>query len=156
MVNKFLRWVRYKFLKILRLRDSSDKVAKGVALGIAFNFLPTFGLGLIGAFLFAGLIRANQMAAVLSAILVKFGIPIFYLLNLAVGHLVLGDGFIVEEGNMPHFSFSEINWGALKSLGFPFLIGSLINAVWTGVLAYFLVFGVVERYKTGKLRKTKG
>lgn len=156
MGKKFIRWSRYKVLKILRLKDGSDKIAKGVALGIVFNFLPTFGLGLICAFLVAGLIRANQMAAVLSAILVKFGLPFFYLLNLAVGHIVVGHGLAASGTEMPHFSFSELNWDGIKKLGWPFLIGSMINSLCAGMLTYFLVFRAVERYRNGRLRKNRG
>jgi len=155
MGKRIIRWSRYKFLKILRLKDGSDRIAKGVALGIAFNFLPTFGLGLICAFLTAGLVKANQMAAVLSAILVKFGIPIFYILNLAMGHLILGQGLTVEGGTVPHLSLGEFDWVSIKQLGWPFLVGSVVNAIWTGILAYFLVFRMVERYRNGKLRKAR-
>lgn len=155
MGKKIIRWSRYKILKILRLKDGSDRIAKGVALGIVFNFLPTFGLGLICAFLVAGLVRANQMAAVLSAILVKFGLPFFYLLNLAVGQIAVGQGLAIGGAEMPHFSFTEMNWEGIKNLGWPFLIGSMINSLCAGILTYFLVFRAVERYRNGRLRKNK-
>lgn len=155
MGKKCLRWMRYNFLKILRLKDGSEKIAKGVALGIAFNFLPTFGLGLFFAFIFAGLVRANQAAAVLSAILVKIGIPVFYLLNLAVGHLVIGDSVTADTSTAASLSLQHMQWGDLKHLGMPFLVGSVINAFWTGGLAYFLVLQAVEKYKIGRLRKNK-
>jgi len=155
MVKKCLRWMRYNFLKILRLKDGSDKIAKGVALGIAFNFLPTFGLGLFCAFIFAGIVRANQAAAVLSALLVKIGIPFFYVLNLAVGHLILGQNTVSEASTSTHLSLLHMQFTDLKHLGMPFLVGSVINALWTGALAYFLVLQGVNKYKIGRLRKAK-
>lgn len=153
MLKKFLRWMRYKFLKIMRLRDCSDKIAKGVALGIAFNFLPTFGLGLICAFICAGFVRANQMAAVLSALLVKIGIPLFYILNLAVGHLLMGQEMGADGS--ASVSLLHMQWSDWKYLGMPFLVGSVVNALWTGTLSYYLVLQAVNKYKNSRLRKAK-
>lgn len=153
MIRKALRWMKYKFLKIMRLKDGSDKIAKGVALGVAFNFLPTFGLGIFCALITAGLIGTNKMAAGLSCILIKFGIPLFYILNLAVGHLVLGEGFVADDGSkisMLHMQLSD-----LKNLGMPFLVGSIVNAVWTAILSYYLVLNATDRYKNSRLRKAK-
>lgn len=155
MSNKLWRYLKYKFLMILRLPDSAAKIALGVALGIAFNFLPTFGTGLVFAFILASIIGANRAAAVISAIAVKVGIPFFYLSNLVTGHLILNDKVNVGGETVPDFSWSELSLETIQHLGKPFLIGSAVNALVAGLLTYYLALKFIEKYKMRRMKRSR-
>jgi uncharacterized protein (DUF2062 family) len=125
----FIRWIKYKYLQFIRIKDYPGSIAIGTALGISFDVLPTFGLGVIFAYLLATLLRVNRLAALLSAVVFKLAIPVFIYINVQTGQLFIKDNstVAVELVSNPWYFF---NW---SHLGVSFLFGSIINA--------FLVFG---------------
>ncbi|MDI3535107.1 MAG: uncharacterized protein PWQ82_1472 [Thermosediminibacterales bacterium] len=147
---KLSRKLRYFYFKFRRNKDSPARIARGIALGVSLDFFPTFGLGLIIAFLVAGLFRANRRAAVLAAIACKWLIPFFYFLNVKMGQALLGknlfDGpFIPTDGKI--FPFHVINF---ENLSYTFLIGSIINGILSAILAYYISLKLTLHYKNLK------
>jgi len=141
---KQLRWLRYKYLTFVRIKDNPYNIAVGAALGISFDILPTFGLGVIAAYFIASLVRVNRLAAVISAVVFKLAIPFFIFINLKTGQLFIKEDLIqanddLIQANMeliPH-SWLNFDW---SHLGRSFLLGSVINAVVFYGVAYFLVY----------------
>lgn len=149
---KFQRWLRLKTLKIMRLRGNPDLIAKGIALGVSVDFLPTFGLGALFAYLFATIGKVNRIAAVVTSLAFKWLIIPFYAANIMVGRFILGrptDNIDVPRG----FSWSL---DSVKGLSDAFFIGSAVNALVGGVAVYFisrtLIIGFRERKKNSNKR----
>lgn len=71
------RWLKYKYTLFMRIKDSPASIATGAALGISFDVLPTFGLGVFFAFFLAALLKVNRVAAVIGAVVFKLAIPLF-------------------------------------------------------------------------------
>jgi uncharacterized protein (DUF2062 family) len=131
------------YKKMLSLPDSPKKIAQGVALGFAFDFLPIPIISIPLSYLFARLTRCNTVAAVATVILFKLAVPVFYALNLMSGNLVLGD--IPGPGiHIAGDSFISSFLTQLVQQGYPFLFGSFLNAVLAWLVVYTLIMCVMK------------
>jgi uncharacterized protein (DUF2062 family) len=65
-----LHSARLQLLRLARINDAPEKIARGVALGCWVTSVPTFGLATPVALLLAPLFRANVVAATLGAFLI--------------------------------------------------------------------------------------
>ncbi|MGA7951975.1 MAG: DUF2062 domain-containing protein [Gloeobacterales cyanobacterium] len=61
---------RLQILRLARVNDAPEKIARGVALGCWVTSVPTFGLATPVALLLAPLFRANVVAATVGALLI--------------------------------------------------------------------------------------
>lgn len=140
------RWLRYTFLKVKRMKDNPQKLARGLALGVFLNFLPTFGMGIFIAIVVAKFLRANAFLACSAAFATKWCIPLLYALNLKVGQMLLG---MPSETLMTIWAkISSLDLSGIIALGKPFIIGSLLNSfVGAGVmyLLFLLILPVLKR-----------
>lgn len=147
------RWFRYHYLKLLRTRDHPASIAKGIAVGVALDFLPTFGTGLIFAYILAVVFKFNRIAAVGAAILFKWGIPFFYLANYTVGQIIFGQ---YSEPDQPiAVNISELfQFGGWHAISRAFLIGSAVNALAAAAISYLLSYWLLScrRSRQRKIR----
>lgn len=148
---KCTRSFKETFNKVMELPDSSRKIAQGVALGIALDFLPLPFVSIPISFILAKLFRVNAVAAVLTVIFFKWAVPVFFYFDFLVGKILIGEGFNGQNG-LEGFSFTGpgawIAW--LKSLSYPFLIGSVVNSVIVGIVMYFAVKALLDYYRRKK------
>ena len=160
------RYFRYQYFKILRLKDSPTKIAKGVALGVALDFLPLPFISLPLAWVVAKLAHFNAIAAVMTAAALKPAVfAIFFPFNLLVGGLLLGDRTPVAPPPMVPVPEPNLSWESitnfftidtLKVLGPSFLVGSIINAVvWSLVVYLFLNRTLLFRHQSRLNRKSR-
>lgn len=130
--------VKSYYKRMMSLPDSPKKIARGVALGFAFDFLPIPIISIPLSYLVARLARCNPVAAVCTVIFFKLAVPFFYTINMFVGRAILGD----LPGPDIQFAGGSLISNFLAGLvehGYPFLLGSVINAV----LAWFIVYGLL-------------
>lgn len=132
---KIKRILRYYFLKIVRLRDKPERIALSLAIGTSIMFLPFFGLGAFVAYFMAFTLKINRLAAVLTTIFWKWALVGFYILNLAVGKLVVGGKLETDSINHAMGFFQRFNF---HNIGSAFLVGSVINAILSGILVYYV------------------
>src|SRR3989304_3270052 len=86
------RKARLTYLKILRIDDPPERIARGAAIGVAMGVLPTFGLGALFSLAAAFILKANKAAAVLGPFAANpLTSPFFWTLSVVVG------GFIMRE-----------------------------------------------------------
>ncbi|MFA4884291.1 MAG: DUF2062 domain-containing protein [Desulfotomaculaceae bacterium] len=141
--------IRTYYNKMMELPDSPKKIAKGVALGLAFDFLPIPIISIPLSYLAARLIRCNPVATVATVIFFKLAVPFFYTLNIMVGNIFLGDmpgPDIVYSGASVIGSFVA----RLVEHGYPFLLGSVLNSVLVFVLVYFLILFIQKNRRRGR------
>lgn len=153
-VRKIYRWLKLKWLVFIRLKDEPASIAKGVAIGIAMDFLPTFGFGLIFAYIIALVLRVNKVAAVLSAVFFKWAIPIFYIGNIAMGKLLTSREIQPKDLSSINANQGFFHFGDWTELSTTFLMGSGLNAIIAGIISYFLCRKFIEyKRKLGKPNK---
>lgn len=177
MLREFLwprgGWVRafeYVRHRLKRLPDTPQKIARGLAAGVFVSFTPLFGMHFLSAFIIARLMRGNVPAALLGTF---FGNPLTYvpiaMTSLSFGHFLLGkqkphrgvehslgDMFSGAFHDLMHnikatFTSQNVDWTRLiifyDDVFFPFLIGSLVPGVLTGLVAYYLSVPVIHAYQ---------
>lgn len=144
VASRFTESVKAYYNKVMDLSDSPKKIARGVALGLAFDFLPIPVISIPLSYLVARLTRCNPVAAVATVVFFKLVVPFFYTLNLVVGNVFLGDmtGPNIASVNT---SISVPFLDMLAEHGYPFLVGSLVNATLVWLAVYFLLMFLLER-----------
>lgn len=144
IASRLVESVRAYYNKMTELPDSPKKIARGVALGFAFDFLPIPIISIPISYLVARLTRCNPVAAVATVIFFKLAVPFFYTLNILTGKALMGNvtGPDIAISGTSVFA-NLIN--LLAGHGYPFLVGSLVNATLAGLAAYFLLMFISER-----------
>ncbi|MTV49558.1 DUF2062 domain-containing protein [Heliobacillus mobilis] len=136
----FKRYMRLNYLRLLRVKDQPEALARGIAFGFASGFGPFIGFGVFAAWAFAALFRGNRLAAVITALLFKWAIPIFVTSNIFVGSLIWGESVTFHGGH--HHLFTLDFW---RQTGAVFLTGSAIDSVAAYFLAYFPLLQWAQR-----------
>lgn len=142
------RAIRYRWLKILRLKDSPKRVARGVACGVAAGAFPPMGQMILAWFFALGL-RGNIVAAVLATWWSNpftYG-PIYYLFY-RFGLLFVN----VNQLDFPVFAERIRGLDGLDSclaLGhdvfLPMMTGCILGAGLLGPMTYHLTYRALMR-----------
>lgn len=129
-------------LRFLRVRDSDERVARGFALGLAFNFFPTFGFGPLVSGFIARVFGGNAIAGIVGGVSLSFVWPLLFYFNIKVGGWFLPPPLPVEEvADVTERTVDHLVWGQ------TFAIGAIINACVAGFITY-----VVMKLLYGKAR----
>ncbi len=171
----WLRAFEYVKLRLRRLPDTPEKIARGIWAGVFVTFTPFFGLHFLIAWFLARVMRGNVLAALISTF---FGNPLTYVpiaaTSLWFGHRILGTrpdrGQIAGMGQQISGAWSDIwhnllavftpeamEWGRLavfyQELFKPFMIGSLIPGVIAGCVCYLISVPVIRVYQNQRRKK---
>jgi uncharacterized protein len=147
--RNILHSARLQILRLARIQDAPEKIARGVALGCWVTSVPTFGLATPVALLLAPLFRANALAATLGALLIG-------ILPAPTGFAFLGAmilGLDPKDVLTALSSFENLrNMGQeliLAIVVFPLLFGAVAS-----VGCYFGMLWAVPRFRARR-RKTQ-
>ncbi|GAB6179302.1 hypothetical protein JCM14036_06210 [Desulfotomaculum defluvii] len=157
ILGKLLCKCRDSYHKLLNLPEAPKKVAQGIALGVAFDFLPVPFISIPLSFIVAKLIRVHAVAATLTVLIFKPAVPLFFTLNIFVGKFLVGTApspitTDLAQG-VPLLTKAVLK---IKALGFPFLVGSFVNAFIASFLVYFLSVKILEARQRAIKKKPKG
>jgi uncharacterized protein (DUF2062 family) len=162
-VNKKQLFVRYKrqarltYLRILRIDDPPERIARGAAIGVAMGVLPTFGLGIILSIAFAFVLRANKAASVLGSFIMNpVTSPFFWTASLVTGSLITGNDYSTLYAKIRENGFFT---GAGEA-SIVFMAGNLVITAATTFASYYIVRNAIVRHRKKKeekrLRKRAG
>ncbi len=172
------RAAQYIKHRVHRLPDTPEKIALGIFIGFFVTFSPFFGLHFLIAALFAIVLRANVVAAILATFV---GNPLTFFaigaVSLNLGRWVLGmrahhgppvgAQFSHAFGDLHHnvialFTGGPTHWGYLHAffdnVFYPYLIGGLIPGILFGLVGYFTSLPILRAYQArrkGILRARK-
>jgi len=150
MVKLKIKWpnlkriFRFIYLKIVRANDSPPKVAAGVAVGVFLGIFPTFGLGLVFAYILAVIFRINKAAALAGSLIMNpLTTPFFWALSAVTGGALIGTqrDLILEE------LYSGRIFKALGPAFLAYMLGNILISVVFAVLAYFVTLEIIHRHK---------
>lgn len=139
---------------VMSLPDSPKKIARGAAIGIALDFLPVPVISIPLSYLLARLLRCSPMAAVATVIVFKLMVPVFFAFDLLVGKVLCGDvppPDVRLNGILILGPYLE----TIIAYGYPFLVGSLVNATLFSLAVYFLLLRLLERRRCRHRHKAK-
>ncbi len=147
---KARRKMKLVYLKLLRIDDPPERIARGAAIGVCMGVLPTFGAGIILSFLLALVFKANKAAAVLGSFIMNpVTSPFFWTLSVALGSLLTGQ----NAGTIMRLIREQ---GYLKGAEWAYLVFMAGNVIVTGVstvAAYYIVRAAVTRHRRRKAER---
>jgi len=127
--------------KLLRIKDSPEKIALGLAIGVFWGIMPTFGFAILFSLPTALLFRGNKLAAILGTFIANpLTIPLFYPFGYKIGQLIL------KTAPLP-FSWDIFNLESLLNISKSLLVGNFLLAIGLALLIYFLVLQIIIRYR---------
>ena len=139
------RFLRYIYLKLLRIQDTPEKIALSFSVGVFIGIFPTFGLGGIIMILICYLFKLNYIAGILGTFIMNyFTSPFFWALSYMLGDFI---------------TTGEIKWRGFERAGakifiLRYLLGNLIISILCSILSYFVVKNIIITYRKRK-RKVK-
>ncbi|MEM1236031.1 MAG: DUF2062 domain-containing protein [Pseudomonadota bacterium] len=173
-------WARayeYVKLRVHRLPDSPERIARGIWAGVFTAFTPFYGLHFVIAASLAFAMRGNVIAAILGTF---FGNPLTYVpigvVSLQTGYFFLGirprgdlerslGGRFVDAGADLWHNFKAIftddvaRWGGLAKFWddvfFPYMIGGILPGIIAATAMYFVSVPVIRAYQNrrkGRIR----
>ncbi len=146
------RWFSLSRLKALikklaRVDDSPERIARGVAIGVLWGIIPTFGFAILFSLPTAVFLRANKLSAILGTFVANpFTTPFIYAFEYKIGQLVL------RTTPLP-FSWSLFRLENLLNLSRSLLVGGFLLATGTTIITYFLTFRIILGYRRRKSLK---
>ena len=133
----------FYFLKLIRVKDSKDKLAIGFACGSMVSFSPFIGFHFFLAIIFAYILRGNIVASLIGTFIGNpFTFPFIWIFIYKVGNI-----FFKNDQN---FSL-ELTFESLFNQGYdilvPMLIGTLIVSVPIWFISYYTVKFFMASFK---------
>lgn len=157
-VNKKHPFVRLKrkarltYLKIIRIDDPPERIARGAAVGVAMGVLPTFGLGIVFSLAFAFVLRANKAASVLGSFIMNpVTSPFFWTASIVVGALLTGKDYSTIYNQIKMNGF--VTGAGTATL--VFFVGNLVVTAVTTFASYYIVRNAIIRHRHKKEKKRR-
>ncbi|OGV52911.1 MAG: hypothetical protein A2X49_09945 [Lentisphaerae bacterium GWF2_52_8] len=153
-VRKYSFW--YFYSKLVRHHGSPDYLARGLAAGVFIGLLIPMGFQLLIAIPMAFLVRGSKILAGLGTMITNpWSVTFIYPFQCWIGSILMGNPLVFRELNSDFKDLIKApSWAALFDLGddilIPFFVGGALLAVIFAVLSYFMVYGMVIRYRARK------
>ncbi len=150
--GRTVRFFRYFYLRIVRVRTDAHSTALGLALGVFVGCLPIIPFQFLTVLPLAFLLRANKMTALLGTFVSNPPtLPIFYFFLYKVGKVVVPGR--VPQLDMQQLAFSELlqkGWDLVTVM----MVGGLIVGIPAAILTYFVALRCILAYqKKRELRR---
>ena len=172
----WLRFGRYRWLRVLRLSDSPRRISRGVFAGTFIAFTPFFGLHFGLAPLIAWILNGSVLAS-LAAVLVcnPLTFPAMAFASYRLGTSIIGppdhlaagydtgDGIVtIRDNSLALVTEAEFDWNAvveaLRVIFLPYLVGGVLIGAISGIALGWLSYRLVSAYQKRRLtfRRTAG
>lgn len=146
-------WARsseYYVKRVLRLSATPYSIAMGTACGAFVSMTPLIGFHFILAFVLAGLLRCNLVAAGIGTFVGNpFTFPIIWVSTYRAGRFMLHGEVDATHGAIQqalrHHTLTEL-WPVMK----PMLAGSLPIGLIAGAVVYLLTYNAVAAYQLAR------
>jgi uncharacterized protein (DUF2062 family) len=156
----WVRMFKYVRIRILRLRDSTSKIALGLAIGTSIGFTPIIGTHYVQCVLLSWIFRGNIVASLISNTLFAnpWTIPFLWWAAIEVGAKVTRlFGIKAHTGLPPDLTF-KVFWDLLTHDPFrilvPWLTGGYLLAILSFPIGYYVFYKLITGAKAAK-RKVK-
>lgn len=158
------RIFRYQKLRVVRLADSTHKIAAGLAFGVSVSFTPFVGTHFIQAGAAAYLTKSNMLASLIGTFVGNPAtFPFMWYFAYAVGAAILSAFGVNVDSEMPQGDMSfhfviEIIQTQFYEIFLPWLIGGYLVAALSWPISYFIFKWLVNGAKKARrltLKKKK-
>ena len=164
---KIHRYLKYYYLKFLRLKGEPQELAIGMSVGIFIGMMPIMPFQIVSAVGLALLFRGSKITAILGTwISNPFNWFLLYYYNYKVGAFILGLSeknaifssimTAVKSGEDPMVIVEKIFAGG-GIVAATFLLGGLVMGICASVPSFFVSLYVFKYIKSWhQLRKERG
>ncbi len=154
----YKRDVKAWFIRLLRLKDSTHRIALGAAIGMFIAFTPTVGIQMLLVVLATWLIPGNRTAGIPMVWITNpfTAVPI-YTFNYEVGRLILRSRLdydlpaklsAIWNGSRGLFSrIGETGDLLTTNVAWPLWFGSIVVAAVCAIVTYFAMYYLVDLYR---------
>lgn len=150
LFGRLRRRLRLSYLKLLRIDDPPERIARGAAIGILMGILPTFGAGTLLSLGFAFAFRANKAAAVLASLVVNpLTSPFFWTLSAIIGGFILREDYGAILDKLRNGSV----WHGVESAYMVYMTGNIIVSAAFTAAAYYIVKYSIIKHRERKARR---
>jgi uncharacterized protein len=144
--NGVQRLCAYVWLRIKRRPGDPKFVARGMAVGMAVNFIPGIGIHLPIGLATCYLLKADYIAFFVGSSLANFAtLPFFWLMMYRVGAVVIGR-LPQNDGHIAKLSWDLLVNNPLEVL-LPMCVGGLILGVAASTISYYMTYYAVKTYR---------
>lgn len=149
------RAFKYIRLRVVRLSDTSAKIAAGLAIGVAVSFSPLMGTHLIQAALIAYIIRANVIASLIGTIIGNpWTFPFIWWAAISLGSALFGLFGLPASTNLPEVMDISIFWDLVTHdplrIFLPWMLGGYLIALVIWPFCYFFFYNLVKGAKAAR------
>lgn len=144
--EKLKRFIRYWYLRLVRIQASPENIARGLAAGVFVGLLPVLPFQTIIAIAVAFAVRGSKIAAALGTWISNplNWVPV-YMMFYYVGKAVV-------PFDVPPFNPSQLEMAEMLEMGWKFftvmMVGGLVVATPSAIISYFLAYKGVQAYRT--------
>jgi len=145
-------WIRafhYTKLRLVRLSDSTHRIALGLSIGSAISFTPIVGTHFIQAGFIAYLVRANFLAALIGTFAGNpWTFPFMWWAAISLGSYLFQLLGLPAEATLPEHANFGVIWELVKSEPYrifaPWMLGGYLLGLATVPLTYTLFYQLVN------------
>ena len=142
------RWLVAHHMTLMTIADTPHSIAFGSAIGIFFGFTPLWSLKTLLSIAVAWVCRCNKIAAAIAVtlhdIILPF-MPAIYWWEYKIGYWIL-HGVLPQRIRIMRIAMHDyLHWKAFVRIIWPTLAGSLLLAVPSALVVYFLMRMLVSR-----------
>lgn len=153
----WIRTLKYMRLRVIRLPDSSHKVALGLAFGSAISFSPLVGTHFIQAAFLAWLFRSNVLAAFIgTAIGNPFTFAFLWWSGFALGTSIFRFFGWHDAPTLPEDIDFYVVVDLIKShpmdIVLPWMVGGYLLFFITLPLFYYVYFGIIKAGRAARIK----
>ena len=163
------RWIRYAYVRLVRINDSPQKIAWGLAVGVFLGVFPTFGLGTVVALALAIAFKFNKVAAILGSFIMNpLTTPFFWTASSVLGALLVNRDWHHTLKMVQAFSgqlrLVDLTTGEgwaflLKGLGagiYVYLLGNMLISLALAITFYFAGLHLTKVYRERRHLRIRG
>lgn len=156
-------WVRaFQYVKhrIIRLSDSSHRIAVGLACGAIISYTPLVGTHFIQAGILAYIFKGNLLASLIGTFVGNpWTFPFLWWAAIEFGSLMFSIVGLPASTALPEVVNFEVMWTLITTdplrIFLPWLVGGYLMAIISFPVFYFIFFHLVRTAKIARIKARK-
>ena len=142
------RWLSEHHITLMSIADTPHSIALGSAIGIFFGFTPLWSLKTLLSIATAWASRCNKIAAAIAVTLhdvLIFAMPPIYFAEYKIGCWILHRPVPRHRVRLHLSLYDYLNWDVFLRVIWPALVGSVLFALPSAIIVYFLMRILLSR-----------
>jgi uncharacterized protein len=141
-------WLNEHHMTLMTIADTPHSIALGSAIGVFFGFSPLLSLKTLLSIGTAWVCRCNKIAAAIAVTLhdvLIFAMPAVYFAEYKMGCWLLNRPVPKHRVRLHLSLHAYLNWDLFLRVVWPALVGSILLALPSATIVYFLMRIIVSR-----------